>query len=75
MEVDKNCVNGYVIMEHDFPHDIEIHDVEDYTEAESVINIILKEEPNRRVYIRPITDAEVNRMAMSKACALMGYEN
>lgn len=60
-EINKENENGYVVAEHEYPHDTDIWYAEDYEEAEQTIRLILKDFPNRKVYIREITDEEVNR--------------
>jgi hypothetical protein len=66
-EINKNNPYGYVIIEHDFPYDTEIYDTETYEEAQAVVNIILREKPERKIYIREITREEIERIINIKA--------
>lgn len=66
-EINKNNLYGYVLMEHDFPNDNEIHEAETYEEIENVYNYITKYNPERKIYIREITKEEFNRVANIKA--------
>lgn len=66
-EINKNNPYGYMIMEHDYPYDTEVWEAEDYEEAKETLNIILNDNPNRKVYIREITREEVERAANIRA--------
>lgn len=66
-EINKNNPYGYVVMEHDFPYDTAIYNTETYEEAQAVVNIILREKPERKIYIREITREEIERIANIKA--------
>lgn len=65
--INKNNPYGYVLMEHDFPNDNEIHEAETYEEIESAYNYITKYNPGRKIYIREITEEEFNRAANIRA--------
>ena len=67
IEINKNNPYGYMVMEHDFPHDNEIHEAETYEEIESAYNYIAKYNPGRRIYIREISEEEFNRTANIRA--------
>lgn len=71
-EINKNNLYGYIVAEHSYPHDNEIHEAETYEEAIDVLNIINKEEPNRKIYIREITEEEFNRVVNLRVYAEMG---
>lgn len=72
-KINKENENGYAVAEHDYPHDTDIYYAEDYEEAEQTIRLILKDFPNRKVYIREITDEEANRYVNMMVAAEMGY--
>lgn len=72
-EINKENENGYAVAEHDYPHDKDIWYAEDYEEAERTIRTILQIWPNRKVYVREITDEEVNRNVNMMVAAEMGY--
>ena len=67
IEINKNNPYGYMVMEHDFSHDNEIHEAETYEEIESAYNYIAKYNPGRRIYIREISEEEFNRTANIRA--------
>lgn len=58
---------GYVVMEFNYPHDKEIWETETYDEAQAVVNIILRETPERKVYVHKITREEFQRAANIRA--------
>lgn len=66
-EINKNNPYGYILAEYSYPHDNEIHEAETYEEIESAYNYIKKYNPERRIYIREITEEEFNRMANIRA--------
>ena len=66
-EINKHNKCGYVVMEHGFPYDTEIWETETYEEAQAVVNIILRETPERKVYVREITREEFERAANIRA--------
>lgn len=71
-EINKNNPYGYIVAEHNYPHDNEIHEAETYEEAVSAYNYILKYNPNRKIYIREITEEEFNRAVNIRVNAEMG---
>lgn len=71
-EINKNNPYGYIVAEYSYPHDNEIHEAETYEEALSAYNYILKYNPNRRIYIREITEEEFNRVVNIRVHAEMG---
>ena len=62
-EINKHNKYGYVVMEHGYPYDTEIWENETYDDAQAVVNIILRETPERKVYVREITREEFERTA------------
>ena len=60
-EINKHNKYGYVVMEHGYPYDTEIWETETYDDAQAVVNIILRETPERKVYVRDITREEFER--------------
>lgn len=67
MEINKHNKYGYVVMEHSFPYDTEIWESEFYEDAQDVVNIILIETPERKVYVREITREEFERTVNVKS--------
>lgn len=61
-EINKNNDYGYVIMEHGYPYDSVVYNTETYEQAQAVVNIILLENPKRKVYIREFTREEIERI-------------
>ena len=61
-EINKNNDYGYVIMEHGYPYDSAVYNTETYEQAQAVVNIILRENPKRKVYIREFTREEIERI-------------
>ena len=66
-EINKYNKYGYVVMEHGFLYDTEIWESETYEDAQAVVNIILRETPERKVYVREITREEFERAANIRA--------
>ena len=66
-EINKNNPYGYIVAEHNYPHDNELHEAETYEEAVSTYNYILKYNPKIKIYIREITEEEFNRAANIRA--------
>lgn len=69
-EVNKENENGYAVTEHGYPHDTDIWYTEDYEDADSLIKFLLKDNPNRKFYVREITNEEVNRFANMMAAMI-----
>ena len=65
--ISKHNYYGYVVMEFSYPYDNEIWETETYEEAQAVVNIILRENPKRKVYVHKVTREEFEREANIRA--------